>query len=202
MVDVSFIDDTRPVRVVSEQQVKDVKVKSASGTDNHDELRNRNLPNQHSIGSITGLNDALDAKQDVISDLSTIRSGAGKGATSVQSVTTGTTNGTIKVDGNSVSVYGLGSAAYTSSTAYDAAGSASTAETNAKNYADSLASNYATSAQGALADTAVQPADIVNMQTTTNLVTSVSSASTDSQYPSAKLFYDTCGDIETLINAL
>lgn len=43
---------------------------------------------------------------------------------------------------------------------------------------------------------------ISNMQTTTNLVTSVSSASTDSQYPSAKLFFDTCGDIETLINAL
>lgn len=39
-------------------------------------------------------------------------------------------------------------------------------------------------------------------QTTSNLVTSVSSASTDTQYPSAKLFYDTCGDIETLINAL
>lgn len=39
-------------------------------------------------------------------------------------------------------------------------------------------------------------------QTTANLVTSVSSASTDSEYPSAKLFYDTCGDIETLINAL
>ena len=39
-------------------------------------------------------------------------------------------------------------------------------------------------------------------QKKSNLVTSVSSSSTDSQYPSAKLFYDTCGDIETLINAL
>jgi hypothetical protein len=39
-------------------------------------------------------------------------------------------------------------------------------------------------------------------QLVSNLVTSVSSASTNSQYPSAKLFYDTCGDIETLINAL
>lgn len=39
-------------------------------------------------------------------------------------------------------------------------------------------------------------------QLISNLVTSVSSSSTDSQYPSAKLFYDTCGDIETLINAL
>ena len=35
-----------------------------------------------------------------------------------------------------------------------------------------------------------------------NLVTSVSSASTDAQYPSAKLFYDTVGDIETLLQAL
>ena len=40
------------------------------------------------------------------------------------------------------------------------------------------------------------------VQTTSNLVTSVSSSSTDSQYPSAKLFYDTVGDIESLINAL
>ena len=39
-------------------------------------------------------------------------------------------------------------------------------------------------------------------QTTANLVTSVSSSSTDNQYPSAKLFYDTVGNIETLINAL
>lgn len=44
--------------------------------------------------------------------------------------------------------------------------------------------------------------DLSGYQTTSNLVTSVSSSSTDSQYPSAKLFYDTCGDIETLINAL
>jgi hypothetical protein len=44
--------------------------------------------------------------------------------------------------------------------------------------------------------------DVSNMQLKSNLVTSVSAASTDVQYPSAKLFYDTCGDIETLINAL
>lgn len=50
--------------------------------------------------------------------------------------------------------------------------------------------------------TAVQPAELSSYQLVSNLVTSVSSTSTDSQYPSAKLFYDTCGDIETLINAL
>lgn len=44
--------------------------------------------------------------------------------------------------------------------------------------------------------------DVNGLQTTANLVTSVSSASTDSQYPSAKLFYDTVGDIETLLAAI
>ena len=48
----------------------------------------------------------------------------------------------------------------------------------------------------------ITSSSISSMQTTSNLVTSVSSSSTDSQYPSAKLFYDTCGDIEALINAL
>lgn len=134
-------------------------------------------------------------------------------------IATGSANGTISVSINGgtasdVSVKGLGSCAYTSST------------------------DYATSAQGGKADSAIQtvkvnssaltpdankavnitvPTDTGDLtnnagfitssalngyQTTSNLVTSVSSASTDSQYPSAKLFYDTCGDIETLINAL
>lgn len=43
---------------------------------------------------------------------------------------------------------------------------------------------------------------VTGMQTTANLVTSVSSASTDSQYPSAKLLYDTVGNIETLLAAI
>lgn len=43
---------------------------------------------------------------------------------------------------------------------------------------------------------------VTGLQTTGNLVTSVSSASTDAQYPSAKLFYDTVGDIETLLASI
>ena len=35
-----------------------------------------------------------------------------------------------------------------------------------------------------------------------NKVTSISSSSTDTQYPSAKAVYDMIGDVETLINAL
>lgn len=54
---------------------------------------------------------------------------------------------------------------------------------------------------GAYSDLSGTPS-LSGYQTTANLVTSVDSSSTDSQYPSAKLFYDTVGDIETLINAL
>lgn len=43
---------------------------------------------------------------------------------------------------------------------------------------------------------------ITGLQTTSNLVTSVSGSSTDSQYPSAKLFYDTIGNVETILNTL
>ena len=66
------------------------------------------------------LESAIAGKQETISDLATIRSGAAAGATAVQSVTTGTNNGTILVDGESVSVKGLGSAAYTNSDTYAA----------------------------------------------------------------------------------
>ena len=39
-------------------------------------------------------------------------------------------------------------------------------------------------------------------QTTSNLVTSISSSSTDTQYPSAKCVYDIVGDIETLLQGV
>lgn len=54
----------------------------------------------------------------------------------VYTLATGTTNGTVKFNGSDVAVKGLGSAAYTDASAYDAAGSAQTAEDNAKAYAD------------------------------------------------------------------
>lgn len=77
-----------------------------------------------------------------------------KADSSVQKVATGTTNGTIAVDGKDVAVKGLGSAAYTEASAYDEAGAAeavrgTSADTKdkatvygAKAYADSLGDNY------------------------------------------------------------
>ena len=59
-----------------------------------------------------------------------------KADTAVQTVVEGATNGTIAVDGTEVAVTGLGSAAFTEASAYDAAGAAETAESNAKAYTD------------------------------------------------------------------
>ena len=58
------------------------------------------------------------------------------------------------------------------------------------------------SGSGASLTGVVKPADIANMQTTGNLVTSVSASSTDSQYPSAKCVYDLIGNVETLLAAI
>lgn len=60
----------------------------------------------------------------------------------VRSVDTGSSNGTISVNTNgtaiNVAVKGLGSAAYTASTEYDAAGAAITALNDAKAYTDAV----------------------------------------------------------------
>lgn len=54
----------------------------------------------------------------------------------VYTLATGSANGTVSFNGSDVAVKGLGSAAYTNANAYDAAGSAKTAEDNAKAHAD------------------------------------------------------------------
>lgn len=67
---------------------------------------------------------------------SAVQSSLDAADSAIQSVAEGSTNGTVAVDGTDVAVHGLGTAAYTASTAYDAAGAASTAEQNAKDYTD------------------------------------------------------------------
>lgn len=98
-------------------------------------------------GSITATELAIDAVETVnIKNKNVtkakleqdVQDSLGKADSAVQSVTEGTTNGTIKVDGTAVNIHGLGTAAYANTSAFDAAGSARTAENNAKAYTDSV----------------------------------------------------------------
>ena len=53
-----------------------------------------------------------------------------------------------------------------------------------------------------LTDAQINYNDLINKPNIPSVVSSVDSSSTNSEAVGAKLFYDTCGDIETLINAL
>lgn len=73
-------------------------------------------------------------------------------------------NGTAETEGSVAK--SIADAVASTKTAYEAADA--TTLKSAKTYADGLAGNYATAAQGAKADTAVQPAEIADMETKTN----------------------------------
>lgn len=60
------------------------EIQGGGGTADHRELAHRNAPDQHAMSAITGLSAALAGKQDTISDLSDIRTGAAAGATALQ----------------------------------------------------------------------------------------------------------------------
>ena len=117
------------------------------------DINDIDLSNYYNKGEVDGLINGID--------------------TGVMTVTTGTANGTIAVDGADVAVFGLGSAAYTDSDA------------------------YATAAQGALAATAVQPAAIVNMATTDNVAAAKQEA-IDAAADAAALIYKTEDEIKTI----
>lgn len=84
--------------------------------------------------NVHGLGDAAYTNK---SDYATAAQGA-KADTALQQgdVTEGSANGTIAVKGSDVKVHGLGSAAYADTTAFDSAGAANTALSNAKAYTD------------------------------------------------------------------
>lgn len=68
MVQVRFINDTTPIEVTAEQQetkisvMSETQVKSVGVKSNghHDDLTGRDLPDQHPIGAITGLQEILE----------------------------------------------------------------------------------------------------------------------------------------------
>ncbi len=131
-----------------------------------------NKENQRALAAEGNLETlTTTAKTSLVGAINSLKTEISNIDTGVQSVTEGTTNGTIKVDDTDVAVHGLGSAAYEAATAFDAAGTAATAEQNAKDYADGLAANYATAAQGEKADQAA--IDIGSMDGLTGTATTL-----------------------------
>ncbi|MBO7066967.1 MAG: hypothetical protein J6W40_05090, partial [Alphaproteobacteria bacterium] len=68
------------------------------------------------VGTLSNL--TTTDKTNVVAAINEVKSSIGNIDTGVESVTEGTANGTIKVDGTDVAVHGLGTAAYTASTDY------------------------------------------------------------------------------------
>lgn len=130
--------------------------------------------------SVKGLGSAAYTNADAYA---TAAQGS-KADSAVQSVTTGDStsgNGTIKVDGTAVSVYGLGSAAYTAST------------------------DYATAAQGTAADSALQPGDITTGTTNGTIKvdgTAVSVYGLGTAAYTATTDYDAAGSASTVQTTL
>lgn len=96
-------------------------------------------------GHADGLNSAMNARvealeaidhehsnADVLNGISAEKVEAWDAAVQLADIAVGSANGTISVKGTDVAVKGLGSAAFTEASAYDAAGAAEAAEANAK----------------------------------------------------------------------
>ena len=75
------------------------------------------------VAGSVGTTELADASVTLAKLSTSVQESLALADSAVQSVTAGTANGTISVDGADVSVTGLGSAAYTDSSAYEAAGS-------------------------------------------------------------------------------
>jgi hypothetical protein len=117
-----------------------------------------NLPTTYAAKAVE--TTVADHIADTVAHVTTADKTKWNGALQASDIAAGSANGTIAVKGTDIAVTGLGSAAFTESTAYDAAGAAATAESNAKayakEYADGLAGNYDASGAAAAAESAAK----------------------------------------------
>ena len=122
----------------------------------------------------------------------------------VYTLATGTANGTVSFNGSDVAVKGLGSAAYTNANAYDAAGSAQTAEDNAKAYADGKDADIAAAKKAgddAQADVDALAAKVGTVPESKTVVQMIADAQADATYDDTALKARVTAN-ETAINTL
>lgn len=173
------------VLVKSTNKTGDVKWVDNPVVKEHNNLTGRDAEDCHPISSITGLETALEGKQDVISDLETIRSNASAGKQASDTISTygdivthdasefatsaqGALADTALQPNDNVSSL-VNDAGYITKDVNDLTNYTLTSSLGTAAFTDS--SSYATSAQGALADTAVQPSTLNNYVTLNTLQT-------------------------------
>lgn len=117
-----YVYDGTAWREVGDETQFVKKTTTIAGVDLQDNITKTEL--------LTALNVADGAQVNVIESVKVNGSALTPDGNKAVNVTVaeGATNGTVAVNGSDVAVHGLGSAAYTASTAYDAAGSAATAK--------------------------------------------------------------------------
>lgn len=106
-------------------------------------------------------------------------------------------NGTAETEGSVAK--SIADAVAKTKTAYEAADA--TTLQSAKDYADGLAGNYATAAQGAKADTALQPAAINDMETKTNAAATYATKTALTTVDGKFANYTTTADMNTKLEA-
>lgn len=171
-----------------------IEAAKKAGTDANAALETYKTTASDTFATKTALSDGLATKQKTLTADDFVKDGTGNVVTSVtvgadgkikyttESVATSAELGNLQttVAGHTTALDKLNGTAETegsvaksiadavakTKTAYEAADA--TTLQSAKDYADGLAGNYATAAQGAKADTAVQPAAIADMETKTN----------------------------------
>ena len=190
---------------------------------------------------ITAVNSLVDEKQDLISDLSTIRSGAALGATALQSITSSnvttalgytpydstnpngyitnsaltpyvsSVNNISPVNGNvTLSIPTVNNPTITFTQGGTTKGTFTLNQSvNETIELDAGGGGGSITVDSVMSSTSENPVQnkviyvaLNNKQDTSNLVTSISSSSTDAQYPSAKCVYDIVGDIESTLDAI
>lgn len=198
-----------------------------AGTDANNALEAYKTTASDTFATQTALSDGLKTKQNTLTAADFVKDGTGNVVTGVTvgddgkikyttasvatsaelgnlqtTVASHTTaldklNGTAETDGSVAK--SIADAVAKTTTAYEAADA--TTLQSAKDYADGLAGNYATAAQGAKADTAVQPTAIADMETKTNAAATYATKAALEGVDGKFANYTTTADMNTKLEA-
>lgn len=148
---------------------------------------------------VTGVTVGTDGKIKYTTASVTTSEDFGKLQTTVGEHTTklNTLNGTAETEGSVAN--SIAKAVASTKTAYQEADA--TTLQSAKDYADGLATNYATAAQGELAATAVQPAAIADMETKANAAATYATKTEMNAVDGKFANYTTTTNMNTLLDA-